>query len=67
MIVAGVAAVRLQSLGKTLRWDGPNMRFTNINPDETIKIGNETVNAKSFAEELIKHTYHNGFKLIDMP
>jgi len=67
MIVAGVAAVRLQSLGKTLRWDGPNMRFTNINPDETIKIGNETVNAKSFAEELIRHTYHNGFKLIDMP
>ena len=67
MIVAGVAAVRLQGLGKTMRWDGPNMRFTNISPDDTIKLGNDTVNARAFAEEQIKHTYHNGFKLIDMP
>jgi len=67
MIVAGVSAVRLQGIGKTLRWDGPNMRFTNINPDETIKLGNETVNARAFSEELIKHTYYNGYKLVDMP
>ena len=67
MIVAGVAAVRLQGLDRTLQWDGANMRFTNINADETITVGKEKVNAKAFAEELIKHTYHNGFKLIDMP
>jgi hypothetical protein len=68
MIVAGVAAVRLQSLGKTLRWDVPNMRFSNIGESDTIEISrNNSVNARSFAEELIKHTYHNGFKLIDMP
>jgi len=65
MIVAGVASVRLQSLGKTLLWDSKNLKFTNINPDETIKIGNETVNAKAFSEELIKHTYQNGFKLVE--
>ena len=67
MIVAGVAAVRLQSLERTLLWDAPNMKFTNISADEKIKTGSEEVNAKAFAEELIKHTYHNGFKLIDMP
>ncbi len=65
MIVAGVASVRLQSLGKTLQWDGANMRFTNISADETIRVGEETLNAKAFAEELIKHTYHNGYKLIE--
>ncbi len=30
MIVMGVAAVRLQELGQWLKWDGKNMRFTNI-------------------------------------
>lgn len=67
MIVAGVAAVRLQGLNKTLQWDGASMKFTNIRPEETIKIGEETTNAQAFAQELIKHTYHNGFKLVDMP
>ena len=69
MIVAGVAAVRLQNLDRTLKWDQPNMRFTNINAEETIRTGNanETVNALAFASELIKHTYHNGYKLVDMP
>ncbi len=67
MIVAGVAAVRLQGLNKILRWDGPNMKFTNINQDETIQLNDEMINAQTFAQELIKHTYNNGFKLIDMP
>ena len=31
-------SVRLQRLNKELLWDGPNMRFTNIDPNETIKI-----------------------------
>lgn len=38
MVVMGVLAIRLQNLNKELLWDGPNMRFTNINDDETIKI-----------------------------
>lgn len=34
----GVLAVRLQALNKVLFWDGPNMRFTNIGDNETLKI-----------------------------
>ena len=30
MIVMGCAAVRLQTLGQWLKWDGENLRFTNI-------------------------------------
>ena len=37
MVVMGVLAVRLQSLNKELEWDGLNMRFTNIEKDETIR------------------------------
>ncbi len=38
MVVMGVLAVRLQTLNKELKWDGKNMRFTNINSNEEIKI-----------------------------
>lgn len=38
MVVMGVLAVRLQNLNKELEWDGENMRFTNINPNEYIRI-----------------------------
>jgi hypothetical protein len=38
MVVMGVLAVRLQTLNKELLWDGPNMKFTNITPDEKIRI-----------------------------
>ena len=37
MIVMGVLAVRLQSLNRTLKWDGNNMQFTNIGDNEMIK------------------------------
>ena len=37
MVVMGVAAVRLQSLGQWLDWDGRNMKFTNIPADATIR------------------------------
>ncbi|MDD6209546.1 MAG: Gfo/Idh/MocA family oxidoreductase [Bacteroidales bacterium] len=37
MVVMGVLAVRLQGLNRELEWDGENMRFTNIGPNETIK------------------------------
>ena len=79
MVVMGVLAVRLQNLNRELLWDGPNMRFTNIPADATIKTvikdGHPTfdktwtdpVNAQQFAQELIKHTYRDGWKLPDMP
>ncbi|MGN0068135.1 MAG: Gfo/Idh/MocA family oxidoreductase [Prevotella sp.] len=37
MIVMGVAAVRLQSLDQWLKWDGKNMKFTNIPADAKIR------------------------------
>lgn len=85
MVVMGVNAVRLQALNKVLNWDGANMQFTNITPDETLKImiedgfsiedGHPTfnktytdpINAAQFANELIKHNYRDGWKLVDMP
>jgi len=38
MVVMGVLAVRLQNLNKELKWDGENMKFTNINDNEEVKI-----------------------------
>ena len=38
MVVMGVLAVRLQALNKELYWDGENMKFTNITPDEDLRI-----------------------------
>lgn len=38
MVVMGVLAVRLQELDKELEWDGENMEFTNINPDEELRV-----------------------------
>ena len=85
MVVMGVLAVRLQGLNKVLKWDGENMRFTNIGADETIrtiikdgyhvhnghpsfdKTWTDPVNAVQFSQELIKHTYRDGWKLPDMP
>jgi hypothetical protein len=37
MVVMGVLAVRLQGLRKELIWDGVNMKFTNIGPEEKLK------------------------------
>jgi hypothetical protein len=85
MVVMGVLAVRLQGLNKTLEWDGPGMRFTNIGPDETIrtmiedgfsiadghptfnKTYTDPVNARQFAQGLIRHNYREGWNLVDMP
>lgn len=68
MVVMGVLAVRLQALNKVLYWDGPNMNFTNISDTDKLRINrNDSIIAKEFASELIKHAYHNGFTLPDMP
>lgn len=85
MVVMGVLAVRLQALNQELNWDGVNMKFTNIDPNATIrtvikdgftikdghpsfdKTMTDPVNALAFAQEMIKHTYRDGWKLPDMP
>jgi len=85
MVVMGVLGVRLQSLNQELHWDGPNMKFTNIPDDATVrfmekdgfkitdghptfnKTMSEPINAKAFAEQLIKHNYREGWKLPPMP
>ena len=36
MVVMGCVAVRLQSLNQWLDWDGENMKFTNISPNDKI-------------------------------
>lgn len=38
MVVMGVLAVRLQNLQRKLQWDGPNMRFTNINDSDLLRV-----------------------------
>jgi predicted dehydrogenase len=38
MVLLGVLAIRLQSLNKTLKWDGENMQFTNISPSEVLNV-----------------------------
>lgn len=38
MILMGVLAVRLQSLNRTLQWDGENMQFTNISDSDELAI-----------------------------
>jgi hypothetical protein len=84
MVVMGVLAIRLQGLNKELEWDGTNMTFRNITPDEKLRLTisdnftivdgdpkfdrpDITVDAKQFADEMIKHTYRPGYTLPDMP
>ena len=38
MIVMGVLAVRLQSLDRELKWDGANMRFSNISSTDELSV-----------------------------
>jgi hypothetical protein len=38
MVLLGVLAIRLQSLNKSLKWDGENMRFTNISDSDIVKV-----------------------------
>ncbi|MGB5554829.1 MAG: Gfo/Idh/MocA family oxidoreductase [Flavobacteriaceae bacterium] len=38
MVLLGVLAVRLKGLNKILKWDGPNMKFTNISDNETMEV-----------------------------
>ncbi len=68
MVVMGVLAVRLQALNKVLDWDGPNMTFTNISATDELRLGrNNTIKAKEFADQLIKHNYREGWTLPAMP
>jgi hypothetical protein len=38
MVVMGVLAVRLQSLNRTLEWNGEKMEFTNITDEDKVRI-----------------------------
>jgi len=38
VVVMGTVAARLSGLKRILRWDGANMKFTNIGPDEKIRL-----------------------------
>ncbi len=38
MVLLGVLAIRLQSLNKVLKWDGPDMKFTNIGANEELRV-----------------------------
>lgn len=38
MVVMGVLAVRLQGLNRDLLWDGENMKFTNINANDELRV-----------------------------
>jgi len=68
MVVMGVLATRLQSLNKVLHWDGLNMTFTNVTENDKLRVSrDESISAKAFADELIKHTYREGWSLPGMP
>lgn len=38
MVLLGVLAIRLQGLNKILKWDGPQMEFSNITANETLRV-----------------------------
>ena len=68
MVVMGVLATRLQSLNKVLHWDGLNMTFTNVTENDKLRVSrDESISAKAFSDELIKHTYREGWSLPGMP
>jgi len=52
VVVMGTVAARLAGLKRVLKWDGTNMKFTNINPDDkigiakTIKLNNNNGNPR---------------------
>lgn len=55
MVVMGVLAVRLQSLNKTLNWDGQTMQFTNLTDAEKIVVtANNGFEMKSGRPRFIK-------------
>ena len=72
MVVMGNLAVRMQGLRKKLKWDGPNMVFTNLSDDDKITVTNGipeaepkklVLNAKQFAADLVKTNYREGWNL----
>jgi predicted dehydrogenase len=72
MVVMGNLAVRMQGLNKKLKWDGPNMKITNLSENDKITVANGIpgaepkrleINAVQFAAELIKTNYRKGWDL----
>ncbi len=80
VVVMGNLAIRLQDLKRRLKWDGENMRITNIDDGDEIRVVTTdkftvinghphfdtqyaTIKARPAAEEYIRHTYREGWKL----
>ncbi len=61
MVVMGVLAVRLQSLDRELKWDGPNMKFTNISATDQLKV------VKSDAFNVIEGHPHFDTQYVTLP
>lgn len=61
MVVMGVLAVRLQSLDRELRWDGVNMKFTNISANDQLRV------VKSDDFRVIEGHPHFDTKYVNLP
>ncbi|MFV0506345.1 MAG: Gfo/Idh/MocA family protein [Bacteroidales bacterium] len=75
-VLLGNVAVRLQSIGRRLEWDGENMRFKNITNSDRLSISDasavqmefgdtkaKTINpyADEMASEWLRHKYRDGW------
>ena len=57
MALLGVLAIRLQSLNRKLIWDGVNMRFTNIGPNDNVRILVKNEFEVAFGNARLKNEY----------
>src|SRR5690606_18877747 len=61
MVLLGVLAIRLQSLEKTLKWDGDNMEITNIGPHEELEV------TQSVRKVLRNGVIRSGSEVVSLP
>lgn len=61
MVLLGVLAIRLQSLEKTLKWDGEKMRITNIGPHEELRV------TQSVRNVMRNGVIRSGSELVSLP
>ncbi|UCG29087.1 MAG: Gfo/Idh/MocA family oxidoreductase [Bacteroidales bacterium] len=73
MVLMGNLAIRLQQLNRKLKWDGGNMKITNIGAEDKLRYrsqagssagsrrGWQEVSALDSANEWINHTYREGW------
>ncbi len=61
MVLLGVLAIRLQSMEKTLKWDGDNMEITNIGPHEELEV------TQSVRKVLRNGVIRSGSEVVSLP